>query len=62
MEHIEVMERKKVSKNCSTCLYCGGNRVHCGNANNNGQLMLLVNGGNACGWYWLDQHRYQRVN
>lgn len=61
MNYIDVVEKKKVPCNCSTCLYRGSNGIHCGNANNHGALMVLVNGGRGCGWYWLDPKRFERV-
>lgn len=61
MNYIEVTEKKKVPCNCSTCLYRGHNGLQCGNANNHGALMALVNGGRGCSWYWLDQNRFERA-
>lgn len=60
-DYIEVIEKKKVPRNCSTCLYYGSNGFNCGNANNYGKAMLLVNGGRACDYYWLDQNRFTRA-
>lgn len=60
-DYIEVIERKKVPRNCTTCLYnCNG--WSCGHASNSGKPMLMVNGGKSCGYYWLDQHRFQRAD
>lgn len=57
-DYIEVTTKTKVPRTCNNCLYCGSNAITCGNANNNGKSMLLVNGGKACGWFWLNQHKY----
>lgn len=58
---IEVYEKKKIPRDCSTCLYKSYDGFHCGNANNHGKPMVLVNGGRACGWYWLNQNKYERI-
>lgn len=58
MEYIKVMAQVSVSRTCTNCLYYGCNGLNCGNANNNGRLMLAINGGKACGWFWLNQHKY----
>ena len=59
--YIEVIEKRKVPKNCSTCLYSGCDKLHCGHAGNGGKLMFSVNFGQACHYYWLDQNRFTRA-
>lgn len=60
MEYINVLEVKKVPRDCSTCLYKGSNNIICANANNHGRMMWMVNGGQACDYYWLNQNKYTR--
>lgn len=57
-----VYEKKEIEEGCATCLYKGCDGVRCGNANNHGRLMVLVNGLRPCGEYWLDQNRFQRYD
>lgn len=57
-EYIKVMQEVYIPKTCDNCLYCGSDRIHCGNANNHGRPMAFVNYGRACEHFWLDQHRY----
>lgn len=57
-DYINVQQTVKVQRICKNCLYCGSNGITCANANNNGMAMLFVNGGRACRWFWLDQHRF----
>ena len=61
MGYIKVLEEKTIEERCSNCLYCGSNGVTCGNANNDGKPMILINGGRACRWYWLNQHKFSRA-
>lgn len=49
---------KRPESICKNCLYCGSNGISCGNANNNGKSMIAVNNGNACSWFWLNQHKF----
>lgn len=58
MDNISVTTTIKVSRICSNCLYYGGNGYTCGNANNHGKAMILVNLGNACQHFWINQHKY----
>lgn len=58
MGYIEVIEKKKVPCNCSTCLYFNGNFQPCGNANNHGTRVMEYQN---CGYYWLNQHKYERA-
>lgn len=57
-DSIKVTTTIEVDKICTNCLYCGCNGVTCGHAGNRGQIMLLVNGGHACQYFWLDQHKF----
>ncbi len=68
---IQVIERKNVPENCSTCLY-GPNSLGwdgkpsriacCGHADRQGDWMLYMMGLKAnCPSYWLDQNRFERV-
>lgn len=57
-----VFEKKEIREGCSNCLYRGSDGIHCGHANNQGRLMIMVNGGRACGSYWLDQNRFQEAS
>lgn len=56
-DFIKVKTEIMVPKICANCLYCGSG-IACGNANNHGRPMWLVNGGRACTYFWLDQHRF----
>ena len=58
---IKVIQTKEIKEGCANCLYRGCNGIICGNANNHGLPMVMINGGNACGWYWLDQNRFTRA-
>jgi len=62
MDYIDVIKIVKVPKICGNCLYCGSNGVTCGNANNSGKPMLLINSGRACQYFWLDQHKYPNAS
>ena len=57
-KYIKVLQEVKVERTCSNCLYFGANQISCGNANNHGKAMILVNYGKACNHFWLDQNRY----
>ena len=57
-DYITVKAEIKVERTCGNCLYCGCNGLTCGNANNQGKIMLLVNGGRACQYFWLNQNKY----
>ncbi len=59
--YIEVIEKHKVPRDCSTCLYKSRNGIHCAHAGNSGKLIMQVNYGRACGYYWLDQNRFTRA-
>ena len=61
MSKIRVIEHKEIEEGCSNCLYYGSDGIHCGNANNSGKAMALVSGFKPCGWYWLNQNRYERI-
>lgn len=61
MEYEEIITKIKVPRTCRTCLYGENNMMRaCGNANNHGKPMFMVNGGKACWYYWLNQHKYPR--
>lgn len=57
-DYIRVTTTIDVPRICKNCLYCGSDGMKCANANNHGRLMILINGGKACGWFWLNQHKY----
>lgn len=57
-DYIKTMQEVSVPRVCANCLYCGSDGLRCGNANNRGLLMLLINHGRACSHFWLDQHKY----
>ena len=57
-DYITVKAEIRVPKTCTNCLYYGHNGIVCGNANNPGRLMAFVNGGRACQYFWLNQHKY----
>lgn len=57
-DYIRVKTEIHVPRTCGNCLYCGGDGLTCGNANNRGKLMLLINRGMACNYFWLNQHKY----
>lgn len=59
MATIDVFEKKKVRKDCSTCLY--GRGFGCGNANRSRDWMKYSFFG-GCPSYWLDQHRFDPVD
>ena len=57
-DYIRVKTEINVPRICGNCLYCGTDGFRCGNANNRGKLMIFVNGGRACNYFWLNQHKY----
>lgn len=62
MDYEEIITKIKIPRTCKTCLYGDENNIlrSCKNANNGGKPMAFVNGGKACRWYWLNQHKYPR--
>lgn len=57
---VEVYEVKQVPENCSTCLY--GRSLGCGHADRQKDWMYYGLFGRDCPSYWLDQHRFRRVD
>ncbi len=60
---IEVYETKKIPENCSTCLYLSNTLGRlCGNANVKNEMAIRYSLlGQKCPYYWLNQHKYKRV-
>ena len=60
---IEVYETKKIPENCSTCLYQSTTFGRlCGNANVTNEMAIRYGlFGIKCPYYWLNQHKYRRV-
>lgn len=55
-----VYEKKQIPENCSTCLYGHGGSGGCAHADRQADwLKYALFGG--CPSYWLDQHRFTRV-
>lgn len=66
---IEVIERKRVPENCSTCLYGPNARGYngqfvrfagCGHADRKDDWPIYAFGIRHCPSYWLDQNRFER--